>query len=373
MSPFLLLLRRAFSSAQLKLIYKEKDINKVVESFKINTQNIVFRRKSSYYEHTVNQLTRAKAFGLIEEILEDQKKYVEIANEGFSVRLITLYGKCGLFDRARQLFDEMPELKCGRTVKSFNALLGACVNSKKFDKIEGFFRELPGKLGIKSDVVTYNTVIKGFCELGELDLAVRMLDEMENDGVGPDLITFNTLLGGFYKKGRFLDGEKVWGSMGKYNVVPNIISYNMRIHGFVLQGKIQDAVDLVEEIKTAGLNPDKFTFNLLLKGFCSDGRYLDEAKKWYFNMMKADCEQDIATFATLLPYACENGDFVFGARLCRKLFRCRFRLKSVNLVQRVVDGLVKQSNVNEAELLVKLGKDSKHSCYHSLKMPKLEK
>ncbi|KAK9706574.1 hypothetical protein RND81_07G136100 [Saponaria officinalis] len=373
MSAFSQILRRTFSTASLKLFYKEKDISKLVQSFKDNTQNVVFRRKASYYEFVVQQLTRAKAFGLIEEILEDQKQYVEITNEGFAVRLISLYGKSGLFDRARQLFDEMPELKCVRTVKSFNALLGACVSSKKFDKIEGFFRELPGESGIKPDVVSYNTVIKGFCEMGSLDLARSMLDEMEKDGICPDLITFNTLFDGFYKKGRFLDGEKFWDLMKKYNVVPDIISYNMRIHGLVLQDKIQESIDLVDEIKNTGLDPDKFTFNLLFKGLCSDGKYIEEAKRQYFDMVKANCEPDMATFVTLLPFACDNGDFMFAARLCRKLLRCRFRLKGVNVVQKVIDGLVKQSFVNEAELLVKLGKESKHSCYHSLKIRTLGK
>ncbi|XP_021719450.1 pentatricopeptide repeat-containing protein At3g13160, mitochondrial-like [Chenopodium quinoa] len=151
-----------------------------------------------------------KSFSLIEEILEDQKQYKDITDEGFTVRFICLYGKAGMFDHAHKLFDEMPELNCKRTVLSYNALLGTCVNSKNFDKVDGFFRELPGKLSIKPDVVSYNTVIKAFCEMGSLDSALSLLDEMEKEGLRPNLITFNILLDAFYRKLRFLDGDKLW-------------------------------------------------------------------------------------------------------------------------------------------------------------------
>ncbi|XP_021759433.1 pentatricopeptide repeat-containing protein At3g13160, mitochondrial-like [Chenopodium quinoa] len=351
MSSISLLLRRAFSSSSAissvtkisKVVYKEADVKKVAEAFKKHTQNSSFRKKTNFYEHTVQRLANTKSFSLIEEILEDQKQYKDITDEGFTVRLITLYGKSGMFDHAHKLFDEMPELSCKRTVLSYNALLGACVNSKKFDKVDGFFRELPGKLSIKPDVVSYNTVIKAFCEMGSLDSALLLLDEMEKEGLRPDLITFNILLDAVYRKLRFLEGEKLWSMMDKYNVVPDIISYNSRLRGLVLEEKMQDAVDFVQEMLSKGLKLDVYTYNILFSGFCKDGKY-----------------------------ACRNKDFRFGSRLCRLLYYRRCRLNERGLIQKVIDGLVRQSNISEAEILVKLGKDSRYSCYNSLKMPKFD-
>ncbi|XP_021726273.1 pentatricopeptide repeat-containing protein At3g13160, mitochondrial-like [Chenopodium quinoa] len=380
MSSISLLLRRAFSSSSAissvtkisKVVYKEADVKKVAEAFKKHTQNSSFRKKTNFYEHTVQRLANTKSFSLIEEILEDQKQYKDITDEGFTVRLITLYGKSGMFDHAHKLFDEMPELSCKRTVLSYNALLGACVNSKKFDKVDGFFRELPGKLSIKPDVVSYNTVIKAFCEMGSLDSALLLLDEMEKEGLRPDLITFNILLDAVYRKLRFLEGEKLWSMMDKYNVVPDIISYNSRLRGLVLEEKMQDAVDFVQEMLSKGLKLDVYTYNILFSGFCKDGKYLEEAIKWFDEMMKNKCPPDRLTFSTLLRYACRNKDFRFGSRLCRLLYYRRCRLNERGLIQKVIDGLVRQSNISEAEILVKLGKDSRYSCYNSLKMPKFD-
>lgn len=382
MSPISLLLRRAYSSssaaaaalnAVYEVIFKESDLKLVVETFKKHTQNPRFRNKSSFYEHTVQRLAKTRSFNLIEEILEDQKQYNDITEEGFTVRLISLYGKSGMFDHAHKLFDEMPQLNCKRTVMSFNALLKACVSSKKFDKIDGFFRELPGKLSIKPDVVSYNTLIKGLCEMGCLDSALLMLDEMENEGLKPDLFSFNILLDAFYKKKRFLDGEKIWGSMGKYNLVPDFISYNAKLLGFVLEEKIQDAVELIQEMKSQDVKLDVTTYNILFKGLCSDEKFIGEAKTWYDEMMKTKCPPNRQTFATLLRFACNNEDFHFASRLCRGLLYRHCRLNEGGMLQKVVDGLVKQSNIKDAEILVRLGKDSRHSCYHNVKMPKFEK
>lgn len=73
-----------------------------------------------------------------------------------------------MFKNAQNVFDEMPV----RSLPAFNALLNACVNSKKLDLVEGMFKELPGKLSIKPDIRSYNVLIKGLCRKGSLSEAV---------------------------------------------------------------------------------------------------------------------------------------------------------------------------------------------------------
>lgn len=158
---------------------KEQKFRPLIRKFKYLSKDPRFRCRHVNYESFVRRLSRTQQFSAIEDILEHQKIYPEIEDEGFVVRLISLYGKAGMFEQARKLFDEMPELNCDRTIISFNALLAACVNSKKYDKISEIFRELPGKLAIEPDVISYNTVIKALCEMGSLHSAVLAVKEME--------------------------------------------------------------------------------------------------------------------------------------------------------------------------------------------------
>ncbi|XP_057962061.1 small ribosomal subunit protein mS78 (rPPR3a)-like [Malania oleifera] len=348
-------------------LFKERNLKRLVQKFKESSEIDRFRTKTGVYEETVRRLASAKRFKWIKEILEDQKKYSDISREGFAVRLITLYGKSGMFDEASKTFDEMPERKCERTVKSLNALLGACVNSKMFDKLEEIFRELPSKLSVSPDVFSYNIIIKGYCDMGSLDLALSMLDEMEKNGVTPDLITFNTLLNEFCGKGqRLADAEKIWARMEAKNVVPDVRSYNAKLVGLASEKKMSEAVRLIEEMESMGIKADVFSFNALIKGFCNDEK-MEEAKKWFDKMEASDCAPDKTTYATLVPAVCEKGDFSLALELCEKIFKRR-RLVDVAVLQRVVDGLVKDSKIEEAKKLVELGKKNNYHRYN-LKMP----
>ncbi|CAI9783876.1 unnamed protein product [Fraxinus pennsylvanica] len=218
---------------------KEKQLESLVKKIKKNSESPRFRRRHLNYEPAVRRLAAAGRLSSIHDILNHQKQYEDISNERFTVRLLWLYGKSQMFDHALDLFEEMPQLNCQRTVLSFNALLAACVHSKQFDKTVKIFHEIPEKLAIQPDIVSYNTVIKAFCELGSLDTAVSMMDELDKNGIHPTTATFNTLLYAFYKSGRFDEAEKIWGLMEKKNVSADARSYNAKLHGLVKEKRMK--------------------------------------------------------------------------------------------------------------------------------------
>ncbi|KAL7244011.1 hypothetical protein ACSBR1_016271 [Camellia fascicularis] len=345
---------------------EDKKLKTLVKKFKKASESAQFRRRNRDYEITVLRLAAARKFSYIEDIIEHQKKYDIITKEGFTVRLIALYGRAGMFDHAHKLFDEMPQLKCERTVLSFNALLSACVNSKKFDKIGELLKDLPAKLSISPDVVSHNTVIKAFCEMGSFDSAFAVIDEMEKNGLKPDLVTFNTLLNAFYKNDRFTDAEEVWALMEDKNVVPNVRSYNPKLRALVADNRISEAIELFEEMGSKEVKPDLFSFNALIKGFCDDGN-MEEAKKWYKEMSKNDCNPNRVTFTMLVQLACEKGDFDFALELCKEAISQRC-LVDREVKQLVLDGLVKESKMEEAKELVELGKSNSYFDY-KLELP----
>ncbi|KAJ4826033.1 hypothetical protein Tsubulata_046368, partial [Turnera subulata] len=351
-----------------RALYRERNLKSLVKSFKKASENDRFRTRAGVYKDTIRRLTDARRFSDIEEILEEQKKYSDISKEGFNVRLISLYGQSGMFHNALKVFEEMPQRNCKRTALSFNALLGAGVNSGKFEKVVALFRELPEKLEIEPDLFSYNTVIKAFREMGSLDLAVSCLDEMEKKGIEPDLITFNTLLNGFYGNGRFVDGERIWGRMLEKEVVPDIKTYNARLVGLAKANRAKDALELVEEMKKKGHKLDVFSFNALIEGFVNE-KNLEEVKLWYGRMQNpSGAKPNKSTFGTLIPFVCEKGDFAFAFRIVNDLFKGKEVIVDQPLLQRVVDGLVVTKKIEAAKELVELG--SKYPSFqYSLKLP----
>ena len=52
--------------------------------------------------------------------------------------------------------------------------------------------------GCSPNVVSYNTLINGFCKEKRIDEAMNLFHEMSNKGVTPNVVTFSTLIGGFF-------------------------------------------------------------------------------------------------------------------------------------------------------------------------------
>ncbi|KAI4371107.1 hypothetical protein MLD38_019376 [Melastoma candidum] len=349
-------------SAAASYLYKERNFNRIVDQFKKSSALDHFRTKNGVYENVVRRLASAGRFDQIHEILDHQKGFRDIKKEGFVARLICLYGKHGMFDYARKLFDEMPQLECDRTVVSLNALLTASVNSKKFNENEALYTELPEKLGIKLDGVSYNVIVKGFCESGDFERALAMLNEMEKMGFSPNVITFNTLLNFLYRKNRPEDGDRVWRMMEEKGVAPDVRSYSSKLVGLTSRKKMKEAVELIDEIKSKGIKPDLFCYNSLIKGYANEGD-LDEVKTWHKHIVKnTEYDPDKATFGIIIPLACEKGDADYAYQLCKDIFHLGCLIDPPTL-QKAVDELVKQSRMKEAEEVRLLGRNNKYFRY----------
>ncbi|KAL3002545.1 hypothetical protein AAZX31_08G059900 [Glycine max] len=267
---------------------------------------------------------------------------------------------------ARKVFDEMPQRNCSRTVLSLNALLAAYLHSRKYDIVGELFRDLPTQLSIKPDLVTYNTIIKAFCEKGSFDSALSVFQEIEEKGLSPDSITFNTLLDGLYSKGRFEEGEKVWEQMGVKNVAPGVRSYCSKLVGLAEVKKMGEAVVLFREMEKLGVKPDLFCINAVIKGFVNEGN-LDEAKKWFGEIAKFEYDPDRNTYSIIVPFLCEKGDFKTAIDMCKEIFNNRCRVDAT-LLQGVVDKLASEGMDTEAKEIVEIGKTNRY-CRYRLDLP----
>ncbi|KAK3433305.1 hypothetical protein EUGRSUZ_D00876 [Eucalyptus grandis] len=347
---------------------KQCDLQKLVAEFKQLSGSAEFRRRRVLYEKTVQRLAKHRQFALIQELLEDQKQYVGGSSEKFAARLISLYGKAGMFEHAQKLFDEMPSLKTDRSLLHLNALLAACVCSRKLGKVDQIFRLLPQRLSLDVDVCTYNTVIKGYCLMGALDPALSLLDEMEKMGIGPDLITLNTLLEAFHANGRFLEGEKMWDLIVSKKFNPSIRSYNTRIRGLLSQNRVADAVKLFDEMRDKGIEADTYSFNAFIVGCCRNGDLMG-AKNWYRRLMESGCALDRVTISALTPFLCEKGDYELAHRLCIKAINKKLFL-GTDTLQYVVNFLVQELKVELAKEIVEHGKAQKKP--YELELPQAE-
>ncbi|XP_057544062.1 pentatricopeptide repeat-containing protein At1g55890, mitochondrial-like [Amaranthus tricolor] len=270
---------KAVPPTHIKDLLNQNSSRTLVQKFKSLSENSYFReRHRRIYENVIHRLFLAKELSLIEDVLESQKDY--ISNEGFGASLVYLYGKAGMFDHARKMFDELIQRGDMHSTLLFDNLFGAAYDAGEYDKVYHLFQELPSKLGIKPSEVANSTAVHSLCKLGLFDDALELFDQIEENGINPCVYSFNSLLCGIYENGKFEEGEKIWERMIKNGVVPDTISYNSKLHRLFNDGKVSEAMRLFMEMKSNGLKLNVCTYNALILGSCKSDD-LDGVRKWY--------------------------------------------------------------------------------------------
>ncbi|CAI9764988.1 unnamed protein product [Fraxinus pennsylvanica] len=116
----------------------------------------------------------------------------------------------------------------------------------------------------------------------------------------------------------------------------------------------------------SGIQPDFFSYAILIRGYCEEGD-LEGVKKWYGELVRSKCVPDRALFRVVLSSALDKGDYDWDFELYKEVFE-RKRLIDARLLQNVVDGLTKDSRIEEAKMVVKMGWSNDY-CHCKLELP----
>jgi leucine-rich PPR motif-containing protein len=86
----------------------------------------------------------------------------------------------------------MPELGCTPNVVSYNTLLKGFCNDNRAEEALELLHMMANNKGrsCRPNVVSYTTVINGFFIEGQVDKAYNFFHEMMDQGVQPDVVTY---------------------------------------------------------------------------------------------------------------------------------------------------------------------------------------
>ncbi|KAK2647002.1 hypothetical protein Ddye_022197 [Dipteronia dyeriana] len=300
-----------------------------------------FRYNISHYDLIITRLGRAKMFDEMQQILDELKYDTRInPKEIVFCNVISFYGRARLIDHALQVFDEMPEFRVERTVKSFNTLLNVLLKCGKFDKMKKTFENMEKHTG--PDACSYNILINGCVMSGRFEFAWNVFDEMLKRGLNPTVVTFGTLVYGLCSNSRLEEALKLKEDMTRvYNVRPNGHIYSSLIKGLCKVGELNSAIGLkqemvrdkvelesgiystlisamlkvgrkeevsgiFEEMRENGCNPDTVTYNAMINGLCNENDF--EGAFGMFDLMRErGCTPDVVSYNVILGGLCKDG------------------------------------------------------------------
>merc|ERR1712194_429634 len=137
---------------------------------------------------------------------------------------------------------------------------------------------------VTPDLVTYSTIIKGYCQSGMLDKALGLFRQMQQEaGLSPDEVLFNSLLDGCAREQRLQDALALLDEMRSAKVTPSNYTLSIICKLLGRSRRLEQAFSLVESIsKEYGFTPNIFvlpdekTYTSMTKG-CLQAGLLEKA------------------------------------------------------------------------------------------------
>jgi pentatricopeptide repeat protein len=207
--------------------------------------------------------------------------YYQLKSEGFEPDsmmygcLMKFSAECGRTDLTRELSSKMPSKKFGN--HHYMSLIRAAGQDKDVSKafaVLGQFSEAAGG----RDTVMCNAVIDVCSSAGDMSRARQLLSEMRKDGLA-DIISFNTLLKGFCTLGDQKSANDVVAEMQNYGLQPNDVSYNCLINLAASAGDCRTAWTAIQTMEAKGICIDHYTVSTLLKALKQNPKGKDDLSR----------------------------------------------------------------------------------------------
>jgi len=217
---------------------------------------------------------------------------------------------------------EMVEEGLQLTVTTYNTLVDACARSRDMVRIPALLEEMQ-KLKVEPNVITYSTILKGYCQENNLDKAFQLLDEMKGTKeFRPDEITYNTLLDGCARYGLFERGMELLRVMEDAGVAPSNFTLSVLVKLANRSQRLDKAFELCGEVsRRYRLRLNVHVYNNLLQACVTHGD-LPRAVEVFEQFVRERVRPDARTYTVLLRACAATSD----ARLAAGLVRTAFNL-----------------------------------------------
>jgi len=157
------------------------------------------------------------------------------------------------------------------------------------------------KHSIQKNLITYSTMLKGYCQMGEIQKGFAIFDQMKQEiSQKPDEIMYNSLLDGCAQMNLVEEGLSLVQQMEREGVAPSNFTLSLVVKLMSRARKLDRAFSLVEEISgrhRLRLNVHVYT-NLMQA--CVSNRQTQRAMSTFEEMLRMGVRPEGRTYAVLV-------------------------------------------------------------------------
>lgn len=270
-------------------------------------------RTLSFYESVMKVLAGKKHYR------EALAVYKRLSSEGFKASPVTLSclinfaAELGELDTAINFFEQL-DATSKPSIRAYMVVLR--VYSKQLDWTKSLetIRGMQART-VPVDSLILNTVLATGVAAGKTEAAEELLQEMAvHQPRVPDVISYNTVLKGYAHSQIADKALKTLEAMLARGLKPNGITFNTVMDAAVRGSQTEDAWKVLELMKGAGIKGDKFTCTTLLKA-----------------LHENSTPKQLSTLLDMIQVALPQCDSTLAGALFRGIFKVATRLNNTVL------------------------------------------
>jgi pentatricopeptide repeat protein len=248
------------------------------------------------------------AYDLIQQVQEDEKCQ-ETVNSVMYCSVLKGFARERKLGRVWNVYEEMEKRNVEMSVVTYNTLIDACARAGRMESVPKILQSMK-KRCVRPNLITYSTMVKGHCQSGDVRIAFELVEEMKQDSkLKPDEIMYNSLLDGCARNNMYEEGLRVLQEMQdegvqlsnftlsvlvklmnrayrvdqafslvqdiskKYKFKLNVHVYTNLIQACISNRQVSRAMDTLETMVKENVYPDSRTYKLLVRGSIASGCY----------------------------------------------------------------------------------------------------
>jgi len=226
------------------------------------------------------------------------------------------------FDRVWEMYSEMQtDMKALQfSSATYNLLIDACARSCNMARVPALLQEM-SQQRIEPNLITFSTIVKGYCQENDLDKAFDLLGEMK-DGrqLKPDEITYNTLLDGCARHGLYERGIALFKDMQDSGVSPSNFTLSVLVKLANRSHQLDKAFELCADVsKRYRFRLNVHVYNNLINA-CVQNRDVERALGVFEKLLEERVRPDARTYTLLLRALVAEDDAGGAAGMLRAAY-----------------------------------------------------
>lgn len=210
-----------------------------------------------------------------------------VPDEFLFPKILQACGNCGDLETGRLIHSLVIKSGMDFDVRVNNAVLAVYAKCGCLELTKSFFHNMKVR-----DIVSWNSIITGYCRKGEIYEAWKCLELMHKEGVEPGLVTWNILVSSFNQLGKHDVAIKMMKEMEDCGILPDVFTWTSVISGFTQSNQISQPFNYFNKMLCAGVQPNDITLISLISA-CASLKDLRKGRALHAYGLKAGFGEDV--------------------------------------------------------------------------------